>query len=132
MVKTGETTRLVGCNVSLGVSGANYWNMDIPLAVDFASATRMARGYFIADGRRDPYGMKKIPEGNGPHQKPFARPLAYGECIFVRKGAGAFAARVAWVRDGQKGLIGQSAQLGLRGKQRVCPNETRCEFHVFQ
>lgn len=59
----------VGRNVSLGISGANYWNMDIPLAVDFASERRMVRGYFIADGRRDPYGMKKIPEGAGPHQK---------------------------------------------------------------
>ncbi|MBR1588126.1 MAG: hypothetical protein IJ658_07360, partial [Kiritimatiellae bacterium] len=143
-------TAWIGRNVSLGVSGANYWNMDIPLAVDLASRTRMARGYFIADGRRDPYGMKKIPEGNGPHQKtlhlrpfwcgvqrgrdalglavyrpgdvppdtptleshfvfpsdvdeiivgeehvapsrgkPFARPLAAGECLFARKGAGA-------------------------------------------
>ena len=62
-------TAWIGRHVSLGISGANYWNMDIPLAVDFASPSRMARGYFIADGRRDPYGMKKIPEGNGPHQK---------------------------------------------------------------
>ena len=62
-------TLWVGHNIALGVSGANYWNMDIPLAVDFASPTRKARGYFIADARRDPYGMKKIPEGNGPHQK---------------------------------------------------------------
>ena len=62
-------TLWVGRHVALGVSGANYWNMDIPLAVDFASTTRKARGYFIADARRDPYGMKKIPEGNGPHQK---------------------------------------------------------------
>ena len=62
-------TLWIGRNVALGVSGANYWNMDIPLAVDFASATRKVRGYFIADARRDPYGMKKIPEGNGPHQK---------------------------------------------------------------
>ena len=42
---------------------------NVSLAVDFASPTRQARGYFIADARRDPYGMKKIPEGNGPHQK---------------------------------------------------------------
>lgn len=58
-----------GRNVTLGTSGANYWNMDIPLAVDFASAKRIPRVYFIADGRRDPYGRKKIPEGNGCHQK---------------------------------------------------------------
>ena len=58
-----------GRNVSLGIAGANYWNMDISLAVDFASEKRIPRAYFIADGRRDPYGRKKIPEGNGPHQK---------------------------------------------------------------
>ena len=153
-------TAWIGRHVALGVSGANYWNMDIPLAVDFASPVRLTRGYFIADGRRDPYGMKKIPEGNGPHQKtlhlrpfwcgaqrgrdalglavyrpgdvppdtptleshfvfpsdvdeifvgdervapvrgkPSAHPLPAGACLFVRKGAGAFAARVAWARD---------------------------------
>lgn len=58
-----------GRHVALGVAGANYGNMDIPLAVDFASTNLVARGYFIADGRRDPYGRKKIPEGTGPHQK---------------------------------------------------------------
>ena len=58
-----------GQNISLGVAGANYWNMDIPLAIDFASAKPIPRAYFIADGRRDPYGRKKVPEGNGPHQK---------------------------------------------------------------
>ena len=58
-----------GRHVALGVAGANYWNMDIPLAVDFASTNRLVRGYFIADGRRDPYGRKKIPEGTGPHLK---------------------------------------------------------------
>jgi len=58
-----------GKNVALGTAGANYWNMDIPLAVDFAATNQLVRGYFIADGRRDPYGRKRIPEGQGPHQK---------------------------------------------------------------
>ena len=58
-----------GRHVALGISGENYWNMDIPLAVDFVSTNNLVRGYFIADGRRDPYGLNKIPEGNGPHQK---------------------------------------------------------------
>lgn len=56
-----------GRHVALGIAGANYGNMDIPLAIDFASAKRIPRVYFIADGRRDPYGRKKIPAGN--HQK---------------------------------------------------------------
>ena len=163
-------TAWIGRNVSLGIVGANYWNMDIPLAVDFASARQQVRGYFIADARRDPYGMKKIPEGNGPHQKtlhlhpfwcgvqrghdalglavyrpgdvppdtptleshlvfpsdadeiyvdaerivpvrgkPFARPVPDGARLFVRVGAGAFAACVAWSRN----LTGQPAPVAL-------------------
>lgn len=62
-------TYWAGQHIALGVSGANYWNMDIPLAVDFLATRRLVRGYFIPDARRDPYGMKKIPEGTGPHQK---------------------------------------------------------------
>ena len=178
-------TAWIGRDISLGISGANYWNMDIPLAVDFASPTRMARGYFIADGRRDPYGMKKIPEGNGPHQKtlhlrpfwcgvqrgrdalglvvyrpgdippdtptleshfvfpsdvddiyvgserilpahgqPFAHPLPAGACLFVRKGAGAFAARVAWARN----LAGNAAPVALVWDD--IPNVNACRFTV--
>ena len=66
-----ERTRTywAGRHVALGVAGANYWNMDIPLQVDLAATNRSVRGYFIPDERRDPYGMKKIPEGTGPHQK---------------------------------------------------------------
>lgn len=66
-----ERTRTywAGRHVALGVAGANYWNMDIPLQVDLAAEGRSVRGYFIPDERRDPYGMKKIPEGTGPHQK---------------------------------------------------------------
>ena len=68
--ETGQVRTLwTGRHVSLGIAGANYWNMDIPLAVDFAATNRLPRAYFIADGRRDPYGMKKIPEGRGPHEK---------------------------------------------------------------
>lgn len=62
----------VGRNVALGVAGARYGSrssMDIPLAVDFAGPVSLARGYFIADARRDPYGRKKIPEFKGPHRK---------------------------------------------------------------
>ena len=59
----------VARHIALGTAGANYGNMDIPLAVDFAATNRLVRGYFIADGRRDPYGRKRIPEASGPHQK---------------------------------------------------------------
>ncbi|MGN0853387.1 MAG: hypothetical protein ACI4Q3_08430 [Kiritimatiellia bacterium] len=160
----------LGKNVSLGVAGASYGNMDVPLAVDFASPARQVRGYFIADGRHDPHGVRKIPEGQGPHRKtlhlkpfwggvqrsrdalglvvyrvddvpagtptleshfvfpsdadeiligdeavrpeagrPFVRPLAAGDALFVRQGAGAFALRVPWSRN----LAGDAAPMAL-------------------
>lgn len=59
----------VGKNISLSVAGQNYHTMDIPLAVNFASDKTIPRCYFIPDGRRDPYGKKRIVEGSGPHRK---------------------------------------------------------------
>ena len=60
----------VGNDIALGIAGACYHNMDIPLAVNFKGANPyLPRTYFIADGRRDPYGKKVINEGSGPHQK---------------------------------------------------------------
>ncbi|MDQ0290989.1 hypothetical protein [Oligosphaera ethanolica] len=58
-----------GKHVALSVAGKNYHNMDAPMVVNFAGPQHLPRGYFIADGRRDPYGKKVIPEGAGPHQK---------------------------------------------------------------
>lgn len=54
----------IGRHVALGISGANYWNMDLPLVVDFAAPQH---AYFIADGRHDPYGRKRVKDG--AHQK---------------------------------------------------------------
>ncbi len=60
----------VGNDIALGIAGACYHNMDIPLAVNFKGENPLLpRAYFIADGRRDPYGKKVINEGSGPHQK---------------------------------------------------------------
>ena len=59
----------MGRHVALGVAGANYWNMDVPLAVDLCATNRMVRGYFIPDARHDPYGAAKIAERSGPHRK---------------------------------------------------------------
>ena len=60
----------VGNDIALGIAGACYHNMDIPLAVNFKGENPyLPRAYFIADGRRDPYGKKVINEGSGPHQK---------------------------------------------------------------
>ncbi len=54
-------------DVTLSSSAATYGAMDIPLTVTFPGDRKSVRGYFIADGRRDPYGKKKI--AAGPHQK---------------------------------------------------------------
>ncbi|MCC7492592.1 MAG: hypothetical protein IT204_09610 [Fimbriimonadaceae bacterium] len=54
-------------DICLSSAGANYGNMDIPLSLDFAGPRTGVRGYFIPDGRHDPYGKLKI--AAGPHQK---------------------------------------------------------------
>lgn len=60
----------IGKNIALSVAGANYHNMDIAMSVNFDdNEKRTVRGYFIPDGRRDPYGKKLIPEGSGAHSK---------------------------------------------------------------
>lgn len=53
--------------VTLSSSGANYGPMDLPLTVDLAGERDAVRCYFIPDGRRDPYGKKRIEAG--PHKK---------------------------------------------------------------
>jgi hypothetical protein len=58
-----------GKHVALSVAGKTYHNMDSPMVVNFPGPQNLPRGYFIADGRRDPYGKKAVPEGSGPHQK---------------------------------------------------------------
>ena len=49
-----------GRHVALSIAGKTYHNMDAPMVVNFAGPQTMPRGYFIADGRRDPYGKKVI------------------------------------------------------------------------
>ena len=56
-------------DVSLSAAGAAYGGrMDLPLTVDLPGPRGRARGYFIADGRQDPYGKIKIPESKA-HSK---------------------------------------------------------------
>lgn len=61
-----KTHYLTGA-VSLGSSAAGYRDMDLPLTVDLAGPPEQVRGYFLPDGRRDPYGTGRVPAG--PHQK---------------------------------------------------------------
>jgi hypothetical protein len=56
-------------DVALSVAGAAYGSQDIPLAVDLAGDRRMVRCYFIADGREDPYGIKRYETSAARHMK---------------------------------------------------------------
>jgi len=60
-------THYVCRDVTLSTAGAGYGTMDLPLTVDLPGSREAIRCYLIPDGRRDPYGKKKIPEG--PHEK---------------------------------------------------------------
>ena len=56
-------------DVALGSSAACYGgSMDMPLTVDFPGPRESVRGYYIPDGRGDPYGKLKIMEKSG-HEK---------------------------------------------------------------
>jgi hypothetical protein len=57
-------------DITLSAAAAGYGGrMDMPLTATFAGDRDSVRGYFIADGRDDPYGRKKLPAG--AHQKAF-------------------------------------------------------------
>ncbi len=57
-------------DITLGSTAASYggW-MDMPLTVDWPGDRHSVRGYFIADGRNDPYGQIKV--SAGAHEKAF-------------------------------------------------------------
>ena len=62
-------THMLYPDVTLSCSSATYGLQDMPLTVDLAGDRRMARCYFIADGREDPYGKKKYPTSTARHMK---------------------------------------------------------------
>jgi hypothetical protein len=62
-------THSVHEDVTLSTASAHYGPMDMPLTVDLPGPLTRVRGYFIPDGREDPYGKTKIPVGNGVHSK---------------------------------------------------------------
>jgi len=57
--------------VSLGTAGAGFGPTDLPVTVDFAGRSLRTRGYFIPDGRDDPYGKKTISVGVANHPREF-------------------------------------------------------------
>lgn len=57
-------THYVLPGVSLSTAGTGYHDrMDMPLTVDFAGDRDSVRGYFVSDGRNDPFGKVKISAG---------------------------------------------------------------------
>lgn len=56
-------------DITLSSIGAGYSSQDIPLLVDLPGSRDAPRCYFIADGREDPYGMKKFKAGPEAHSK---------------------------------------------------------------
>lgn len=56
-------------DVTLGCSGALYGSHDSPLTFDLPGRPGTVRGYFLPDGREDPYGQKKFGTGSAQHQK---------------------------------------------------------------
>lgn len=63
-------------DIALSSAGVGYGgHMDLPLCVDFPGDRAEPRGYFIPDGRHDPYGKSKILERSGHaktlHLQPF-------------------------------------------------------------
>jgi len=66
----GQTrTHYLCADVTLSSAGAGYGGrMDLPLTVDLPGPRESVRGYFIPDGRGDPYGKVKIQESQA-HSK---------------------------------------------------------------
>ncbi len=62
-------THYLCADVTLSSSGAGYGGrMDLPLTIDLPGPREGVRGYFIPDGRGDPYGKIKIQESQA-HSK---------------------------------------------------------------
>jgi hypothetical protein len=62
-------THWLWADVTLGCSGALYGPHDSPLTFDLPGRPGTVRGYFLPDGREDPYGRKKFGTGSAQHQK---------------------------------------------------------------
>ncbi len=56
-------------DVTLSCSASSYFYQDVPLTVDLPGDRNLPRGYFIADGREDPYGKIRVEAGMAKHLK---------------------------------------------------------------
>jgi hypothetical protein len=63
-------THFLQADITLSCTAASYAKlMDMPLTVDLPGDRKSVRGYFIADGRDDPYGRNRI--ADGAHKRAF-------------------------------------------------------------
>ncbi|MHB8899119.1 MAG: hypothetical protein ACYC6Y_10270, partial [Thermoguttaceae bacterium] len=62
-------THMLYPDLTLSSAAANYGAHDMPLTIDLPGARGAVRGYFIPDGREDPYGKLKYATGSAGHQK---------------------------------------------------------------
>jgi len=69
MSPTESRTHWLCSDVTLGCSGANYGSQDMPLTIDLPGRRWDPRCYFIADGRNDPYGLKRYATSIAKHMK---------------------------------------------------------------
>lgn len=68
--RPGESrTHWLLADASLGCSGALYGPHDCPLTFDLPGRPGAVRGFFLPDGREDPYGRKKYAVGSAGHPK---------------------------------------------------------------
>lgn len=56
-------------DIVLSTAGGTYGSQDVPLAIDLPGARDAVRGYFLADGREDPYGKIKYETSSARHMK---------------------------------------------------------------
>jgi hypothetical protein len=83
-----EATTYVGREFCLGTSGSSYNSDDKVFTIQFPGGDATVMGYFVLDGRGDPYGRRKEPDRNGHakalHPQSFISAAQRGaEALFV-------------------------------------------------
>jgi hypothetical protein len=66
---TETRTHWIASDVSLSAASACYGAQDLPLTIDLPGPREAARCYFIADGRKDPYGRIRYETSLARHMK---------------------------------------------------------------
>ena len=102
-------------NVSLSVAGATYGSQDIPLAVNLSGDHKLTNGYFIADAREDPYGVKKYETSSARHLKALhLAPLGGRPAGRRRVGAGGLSKKDLNDKDAAKEIVNLQSHFVFR------------------